>query len=110
MTAKSFVSVSNIFGATRFAMTDISQLDEMFKVKCKVQFFKNSRMLILTQFSIDTMSINRQSTKEYACKDFTSKDLRRDARWSLSCFTLTSSLLSKQKITEVLFLQTPSLA
>ena len=34
MTAKSFVSVSNIFEATRFAIIDISKLDVMFKAKC----------------------------------------------------------------------------
>ena len=31
MTAKSFVSVLNIFEATRFAIIDISKLDVMFK-------------------------------------------------------------------------------
>ena len=34
MTAKSFVSVSNIFEASRFAIIDISKLDVMFKAKC----------------------------------------------------------------------------
>ena len=58
MTAKLFVSVSNIFEATRFAIIDISKLDVMFKAKCSVHFFfKKSRMLTLTQFSIDTMTV-----------------------------------------------------
>ena len=34
MTAKSFVSISNIFEATRFAIIDISKLEVMFKAKC----------------------------------------------------------------------------
>ena len=34
MTAKSFVSVSNIFEATLFAIIDISKLDLLFKGKC----------------------------------------------------------------------------
>ena len=55
MTAKSFVSVSNIFEATRFAIIDISKLDVMFKAKCS--FLKNSRMLTLSQFSIHTMTV-----------------------------------------------------
>ena len=36
MTAKSFLSVSNIFEATRFAVIDISKLDVMFKEKCSI--------------------------------------------------------------------------
>ena len=57
MTAKLFVSVSNLVEESWFAIIDISKLDVMFKAKCLVQFLKNSRMLILTQFSIDTMTV-----------------------------------------------------
>ena len=106
MTAKSFVSVSNIFEGTLFASIDISKLDVMFKAKCYVQFFKKfSHAHLDSVFDRHYDCINRKSTKEYACIDLMSKDLRRDARWSLSCFTLMLSLTSKQKITEVLFLQ-----
>ena len=75
---------SNIFEATRFAIIDIAKLDIMFKAKCYVQVSKkNLHAHLDSVFDRLYDCINRQSTKEYACIDFMSHDLRRDARWSL---------------------------
>ena len=68
ITAKLFVSVSNIFEATRFAIFDISKLDVMFQAKCYVQFLKKFlHAHIDSVFDRHYDCIARQSTREYAC-------------------------------------------
>ena len=67
MTAKSFVSVSNILKQLGSLLSIFQNLTQCLRQDVKFNFFLNSRMHTLTQFSIDTITVYNQTIDERKC-------------------------------------------